>query len=69
MSSDELKKALEELGEEEEVSKEESLAVSGVNNLAAIPGASPEQTSARRSKCRAGVVDELVSVPSQSILE
>jgi hypothetical protein len=65
MSLAELKKALEELGEEEEVSKEEGLAVPDANNLAAIHGASPEQTSARRSKHRAGVVDELVSTSAE----
>jgi hypothetical protein len=64
MSTAELKKALEELGAEEEVSKE-SLTVPDVNILAAIPEASPEQMSARRSKHQAGVVDELVSISAE----
>jgi hypothetical protein len=65
MSTAELKKALEELGAEEEVSKKESLTVPDVNILAAIPEASPEQMSARRSKHQAGVVDELVSISAE----
>jgi hypothetical protein len=69
MSSAELKKALVELGEEEEVSKNESLVVPDVNILAPIPEASLEQTSAWRSKHRAGAVDEMVSVSAQSILK
>jgi hypothetical protein len=39
MSSGKLKKAMEELGEEEEVSKEESLNVPNVEQLATIPEA------------------------------
>jgi hypothetical protein len=48
MSLGELKKALDELGEEEEVSKKEHHPVLIVEKLAAIPEASPEQSSARR---------------------
>jgi hypothetical protein len=54
MSPCELKKTLEELGEEEEVSKEECHPVPDVEKLVAIPEASLEQSSARRRKCRAG---------------
>jgi hypothetical protein len=60
MSLRELKRALEELGEDEEVSKEEG-PVSDVKKLAAIPEVSLEQSSVRRSKRRARVADEVVA--------
>jgi hypothetical protein len=60
MSLRELKRALEELGEDEEVSKEEE-PVPDVKKLAAIPEVSLEQSSVRRSKRRARVVDEVVA--------
>jgi hypothetical protein len=65
MSSGELKKAMGELGEEEEVSKEECLPVPDVKKLAAIPKASPEQSSARRSKRRARAADEVVATSAE----
>jgi hypothetical protein len=65
MSSTELGKALEEIGEEEEVSKEDGSEVHGVEQLAAIPEALLYSSSVRRSKRRAGKVDELVGLMTE----
>jgi hypothetical protein len=61
MSSAELKRALEEIGDEEEVSKDDRNAP-GVEQLAAIPEASPDMSSARRSKCWAEDADQFVGL-------
>jgi hypothetical protein len=65
MSSAELRKAMEEIGEEEEVSKEDGHEAPGVEQLAAILEASPELSSVRRSKCRAVEVDEFVGLRAE----
>jgi hypothetical protein len=60
MSLVEFRKALEEIGEEEEVSKEDDSEASRVEELAAIPEASLELSSVKRRKRWAGEVDELM---------
>jgi hypothetical protein len=65
MSSAKLKKALEELGEEEEVSKEESFNLPNVDQLVAVPEASLEQSSAGWSKHRAREIDEVVGASTE----
>jgi hypothetical protein len=65
MSSGELKKALEELGEEDVDNKEGSLHVPDAEKLVAIPEASSGQTSARRSKRRVGMIDEVVTTSAE----
>jgi hypothetical protein len=65
MSSAKLRKALEEIGEEEEVSKEDGRGTMGVEQLAAIPEASSELSSVRRSKRRAGEADKLVGLTAE----
>jgi hypothetical protein len=50
MSLVEFRKALEEIGEEEEVSKEDDSEASRVEELAAIPEASLELSSVKRRK-------------------
>jgi hypothetical protein len=59
MSSAELKRALEEIGDEEEVSKDDRNAP-GVEQLAAIP-----EASARRSKCWAEDADQFVGLSAE----
>jgi hypothetical protein len=65
MSSAELQKALQEIGDEEEVTMKDDGDASGVEQLAAIPEASPDLSSARRSKHRAGEVDEFVGLSAE----
>jgi hypothetical protein len=65
MSSAKLRKALEEIGEEEEVSKEDGRGAMGVEQLATIPEASSELSSVRRSKRRAGEADKLVGLTAE----
>jgi hypothetical protein len=65
MSLAEQRKAMEEIGEEEEVSKVDGIEALGVEQLAAIPEASPELSSVWRSKRRAGEVDEFVGLMAE----
>jgi hypothetical protein len=65
MSSAELKRALEEIGDEEEVSKEVEGSALGVEQLAAIPEASLDMSSARRSKRRDEDADLLVGLSAE----
>jgi hypothetical protein len=60
MDTTELEMAPNEWGDEEENSK-----LPSVQEMTAIPEASPEQSSARRSKRRAGEADEDVSIMSE----
>jgi hypothetical protein len=65
MSSAELRRAMEEIGEEEEMSKVDGMGVPGMEQLAVIPEASPELSSTRRSKRKAGEVDEFVGLTDE----
>jgi hypothetical protein len=60
MDTNELEMALKEWGDEEEISKHPS-----IEEMAAIPEASSEQSAARRSKRRVGEVDEEVGVSAE----
>jgi hypothetical protein len=67
MSSAELRRAMEEIGkeEEEEVTKDDDLEAPRMERLAAIPDALAELSSARRSKRRAGEVDEFMGLMAE----
>jgi hypothetical protein len=65
MSSAELKWALEEIGDEEEVTKEDNWNAPRVEQLAAIPEASPDMSSMRRSKRRAEDVFQFVGLSAE----
>jgi hypothetical protein len=65
MSSAELARAAEETGDEEEVTKEDDWKAPGVEQLAAIPEASLDMSSARTSKRRAEDVDQFLGFSAE----